>query len=177
MEILIIYETVEGQTRKIVEFIEERIRSAGHSVRLFDTSDKLGSVSFDGIEKVILAAPVHERRHPRGFEVFVSASRDALKACQTLLMSVSLKAAFPEGQENAQDYLTEMKMRTGFAPDKELLVAGAVRTSSYGYFESQVVQNVILGDRQIDLIDGVREFTDWDALGAEIDAFLINGDV
>ena len=174
MEILIVYETVEGQTRKIVEFLQERIRAAGHAVRLFDTSDKLGSVSFDGIDKVILAAPVHERRHPRGFEVFISTSRDALRVCQTLLMSVSLKAAFPEGQEEAQDYLTEMKMRTGFEPDGEVLVAGAVRTSSYGYFESQVVQNVVLGDRQVDLIDGVREFTDWDVLGAEIDKFLIS---
>ncbi|MFT6074651.1 MAG: menaquinone-dependent protoporphyrinogen oxidase [Yoonia sp.] len=174
MEILIVYETVEGQTRKIVEFVEERISSAGLEVRLFNTQDKLGSVSFDGIDKVILAAPVHERRHPKGFEVFVSTSRDALKACQTLLISVSLKAAFPEGQEDAQDYLVEMKMRTGFEPDREVLTAGAVRTSSYGYFESQVVQNVVLGDRQVDLIDGVREFTDWDALGVSIDRFLLS---
>jgi menaquinone-dependent protoporphyrinogen oxidase len=174
MEILIVYETVEGQTRRIVEFVEERIRSAGHVVRLFDTQDKLGSVSFDGIDKVILAAPVHERRHPEGFEIFVSTSREALKACQTLLISVSLKAAFPEGQEEAQDYLTEMKMRTDFEPDGELLTAGAVRTSSYGYFESQVVQNVVLGDRQVDLIDGVREFTDWDALCVEVDRFLLS---
>jgi len=174
MEILIVYETVEGQTRKIVEFIEDRMTSAGHAVRRFNTQDKLGSVSFDGIDKVILAAPVHERRHPKGFEVFVAASRDALKACPTLFVSVSLKAAFPEGQEDAQDYLAEMKMRTGFEPDREVLAAGAVRTSSYGYFESQVVQNVILGDRQVDLIDGVREFTDWGALGAEIDKFLIS---
>ena len=174
MEILIVYETVEGQTRKIVEFFEERIRSAGHAVRLFNTQDKLGEVSFDGVDKVILAAPVHERRHPKGFEVFVSTSRDALKARQTLLISVGLKAAFPEGQEEAQDYLTEMKMRTDFEPDREVLAAGAVRTSSYSYFESQVVQDVVLGDRQVDLIDGVREFTDWDALGVEIDKFLIS---
>jgi menaquinone-dependent protoporphyrinogen oxidase len=174
METLIVYETVEGQTRKIVDFVEERISCAGHAVRLFNTQDKLGSVSFDGIDKVILAAPVHERRHPKSFEVFVSTSRDALKACQTLLISVSLKAAFPEGQEDAQEYLTEMKMRTGFEPDIEVLIAGAVRTSSYGYFESQVVQNVVLGDRQVDLIDGVREFTDWHALCVLIDSFILS---
>ena len=37
MEILIVYETVEGQTQRIVEFVEERISSAGHAVRLFNT--------------------------------------------------------------------------------------------------------------------------------------------
>jgi menaquinone-dependent protoporphyrinogen oxidase len=172
MEVLIIFETVEGQTRKISDFVEQRIRTAGHVVRLFNTEDRLGLVSFDGIDRVVLAAPVHERRHPKGFEVFVSTSRDELKARPTMLISVSLKAAFPEGLEEAQDYLTEMEMRTDFKPDKEILAAGAVRTGSYGYFENQVVQNVVLGDRNVDLVDGVREFTDWDTLGTEIDLFL-----
>jgi menaquinone-dependent protoporphyrinogen oxidase len=172
MEILIVFETVEGQTGKISDFVEQRIRTAGHVVRLFNTQDRLGLVSFDGIDRVVLAAPVHERRHPEGFEVFVSTSRDELKARPTMLISVSLKAAFPEGLEEAQDYLTEMEMRTDFKPDKEILAAGAVRTSSYSYFENQVVQNVVLGDRKVDLVDGVREFTDWDTLGAEIDVFL-----
>lgn len=172
MEVLIAFETVEGQTRKITEFVQRRILSAGHKVRLFDTQDRAASVSFIGIDKVILAAPVHERRHPKGFEVFLSASRDELKSNQTLLISVSLKAAFPEGLEEAQDYLTEMKMRTGFEPNKEMLVAGAVRPSSYGYYESQIIKNVVLADRHVDLVDGAHEFTDWDALGGEIDAFV-----
>ena len=172
MKVLIIFETVEGQTRKIVGAIENQVRSAGHDVQLFDTNDRLAALSFDGIDKVVLAAPVHERRHPAGFEVLVGASRDALKARDTLLISVSLKAAFPEGREEAQDYLIEMKMRTGFEPDKEMLLAGAVRTASYGYFESQIVQNVALEGREIELVDGVCEFTDWGALREDVDKFL-----
>lgn len=172
MEMLLVFETVEGQTRKISEFVAERFRTAGHQVRTFDTQDRLASISFAGIDKVVLAAPVHERRHPKGFEVFLAASRDELKACETLLISVSLKAAFPEGLEEAQDYLTEMKMRTGFEPNKEILVAGAVRTSSYDYYESQIIRNVVLGDRDINLVDGECEFTDWDTLITEIDVFL-----
>lgn len=42
MEILVVYETVEGQTRKIAEFVEERIRSAERAVRRFNTQDKCG---------------------------------------------------------------------------------------------------------------------------------------
>jgi len=44
--------------------------------------------------------------------------------------------------------------------------------SSYGYYESQIVENVALAGHKVELIDGVREFTDWDALGAQIKAFL-----
>jgi menaquinone-dependent protoporphyrinogen oxidase len=172
MNVLIVFETVEGQTRKVADFVEKQIRSAGHDLQMFNTEDRVRSLSFDGFDRIVLAAPVHERRHPKSFEVFVSASRTELKARPTLLISVSLKAAFPEGLEEAQDYLTEMEMRTGFEPNREVLVAGAVRTSSYGYYESQIVQNVALAGHEIELTDGVREFTDWDALGIELEAFL-----
>lgn len=171
MNLLIIYQSIEGQTRKIADFVESQLRAAGHEVALFNTEDKLGAVSFEGVDRVILAAPVHERRHPKSFEVFVSASRGDLMARPTLLLSVSLKAAFPEGLEEAQDYLTEMKMRTGFEPTRQMLVAGAVRASSYSYYESQIVQNVALEGRRVRLTDGVREFTDWDALGAAVTGF------
>lgn len=172
MKVLIVFETVEGQTRKIADFIEAQVRSEGHEVQLFDSADRLGSPSFDGVDRVVLAAPVHERRHPKDFEVFVSSSRSDLSARPTLLISISLKAAFPDGMEEAQDYLTEMEMRTGFEPDREALVAGAVRTSCYGYYESQIVQNVALAGHEVALTDGVREFTDWDALGGQIKVFL-----
>jgi menaquinone-dependent protoporphyrinogen oxidase len=175
VKVLIVFETVEGQTRKVADFVEKQIRSAGHDVQVFDTADRLGLLSFDGIDRVVLAAPVHERRHPKGFEVFVTASHSELKARPTLLISVSLKAAFPEGLEEAQDYLTEMEMRTSFKPNIEILVAGAVRTSSYGYYESQILKYVALAGHKVELTDGERDFTDWNALGVEIEAFLQPG--
>ena len=172
MKVLLVYETVEGQTQKIADFVAKQIRSVGQKVQLFNTNGKLETLSFDGIDRVVLAAPVHERRHPKGFEAFISANLSELKVRQTLLISVSLKAAFPESVEEAQDYLTEMEMRTGFEPSKEVLVAGAVRADSYGYYESQVIKNVALAGRNIELTDGIREFTDWDALGLQITEFL-----
>ena len=172
MKFLILYETFEGQTGKIVKRVEQQVRDAGHDVRLFDTADRLAPLSFDGIDKIILAAPVHERRHPKNFEVTVGATLEDLNARPTLLISVSLKAAFLESLEEAQDYLTEMEMRTGFTPTFEALTAGAVRTGSYDYFQSQVVQHVALEGQKVDLIDGEHEFTDWEKLEVEIATFI-----
>lgn len=172
VEFLILFETVEGQTRKIVDRVDQQLRAAGHGVWLFNTEDRLASLSFDDIDKVILAAPVHERRHPKSFEVLIGSSLSDLKSRQTLLISVSLKAAFPEGMAEAQDYLKEMEMRTDFEPDFRALTAGAVRTSSYDYFESQVVQHVALDGRDVDLVNGVHEFTDWDKLHADVAEFI-----
>ncbi len=172
MIVMVIFETVEGQTGKIVGHIGDGIKSLGHSLVKVDTADKRVQASFAGIDKVILAAPVHERRHPKTFELFVATSRDALNEHDTLMISVSLKAAFADGLEDAQDFLTEMEMRTGFSAIKRLLVAGAVRQGSYDYFASQILQHVVLAGQDPKLRGGDHEFTDWQRLDAEVGTFL-----
>lgn len=172
MTVLIAYATIEGQTGKIARFIEDEISRSGRDVRVFDVSGETRSLSLDGIRDVILAAPVHERRHPAAFEGLLAGLSDSLESRRTLLVSVSLSAAFEDGLEEAQDYVLEMKMRTGFTPDTEALVAGAVRTGSYDHFQSQVVRHVVLRDRDYEPGDSDHEFTDWQALSATVADFL-----
>lgn len=171
MKTLIIYATVEGQTEKIAQFVKNRISEGGHDVSLIDADDP-EQISFDGVDAVILAASVHQRRHPRSFEALLVAHKQELEQRKTLLLSVSLNAAFPEGLEEAQDYVDEMKMRTGFTPTEELLVPGAVRISEYDFFAMQVVRYVVLRNRDYDPGEGTHEFTDWQALSDKLDSFL-----
>lgn len=172
MAVLIVFGTVEGQTGKIARHAAHKAKAADHDVTLIDTEAKRTPVSFKNVDRVVLAASVHERRHPQHFEAFVSANRERLAERKTLMLSVSLSAAFEAGMEEAQDYLTEMEMRAGFKPDHEMLVAGAVKTGSYGYFENLVVRHVVLKNRDYDPRLGEHEFTDWDTLDAELDSFF-----
>ena len=164
MKILIFYATIEGQTAKIARFVEDEVREAGHEGVLVNAADETASVSFKGI--------VHERRHPEAFEMFLAAKRHELEAQSTLLISVSLMAAFPSSLEEAREFATEMKMRTRFTPNEEALVAGAVRTSSYDYFSKQVLRHVVLRGRDYRPEDGDHEFTDWQALSSALSRFL-----
>lgn len=172
MNVLIIFATVEGQTGKIAGFVEQEVRKANHDVVSVDISDAVEPVSFEDIDKVILAAPVHERRHPMAFEIFLSGRQSELADLQTLLISVSLSAAFPEGFEEANEYVIELKMRTGFSPEAEALVAGAVRSTQYDYFAREVVRHVVLRGRDYDPTLKDHEFTDWQALSATLADFL-----
>jgi menaquinone-dependent protoporphyrinogen oxidase len=171
MKTSVIYATVEGQTGKIAQYVSDKISELGHEAVLVD-AEETTEINLDGSDAVILAAPVHQRRHPRRFEALLEAHKAEFKGKKTLLLSISLSAAFPEGLEEANDYVIEMKMRTGFEPDDELLVAGAVRVGEYDYFALQVVRHVVLRDRDYDIQHGTHEFTDWDALADKIAAFL-----
>ncbi len=172
MNIVILFESGEGQTRKIADFIATEVRADGHTVLCVDTSDRMADLALDGADRVILAAPVHERRHPKNFEVAISAAKQDLATRPTLMLSVSLKAAFPEGLEEAEDYLTEMKMRTGFEPTQAALVAGAVQSGSYEYFQSEILRHVVLRGHDVDLTGGVKEYTDWATLSETVSTFV-----
>ena len=170
MKVLVLFASIEGQTGKIARFVSDKISSLGHEVTLEDANDA-SALSFDGIDAVVLAASVHQRRHPRSFEALLAGFRDPLAALPTLLLSVSLSAAFPEGHEEAGDYVTEMSMRTKFKPKDVALVAGAVRVTEYDYFAQQVLRHVVLRDRPYDGAEE-QEFTDWQALAKTLDQFL-----
>lgn len=164
MKILVLFATFEGHTREVARFVGSELQEAGHDVEVTDLSDETVRIAVDKADRVILAGSVHERRHPQSLEVFVAAQRSALRSRPTLMLSVSLNAAFPEGREEAQDYLEEMEMRTDFKPDRTLLVPGAVRTSRYDYFARQVVRHVVLRGRDVDIEASEHDFTDYDAL-------------
>ena len=80
MPVLVLFASIEGQTRKIARFVETELKRAGVDVTVVDASEKMAEVTFEGFDTVILAAPVHERRHPPNFELLLAASRADLAA-------------------------------------------------------------------------------------------------
>ena len=89
----------------------------------------------------------------------------------TLLISVSLCAAFAEGQSEARDYIKEMGLRTDFSPNGILLVGGAIKFSKYHEYEAQVIKLIGLHLRKRDDVDNDRVFTDWIKLESDIKKF------
>ncbi len=172
MRVLIAFATTEGQTRKISQTIADQVVELGHQVELLDTARKRRDVHTDEFDAFIVAASVHQDRHQDEIEVFVTASLAALKAKPGLFLSVSLAAAFEEKAADAAGYISDFKDRTGWTPDHTLAVAGAVRSEEYDYFQQQILQHVILKDRDELRPEETQEFTNWDGLARSVKEFL-----
>ncbi len=170
MRFLVVYGTGEGQTKKIAEFVASRLDGGGHQSELRDSRRRMADVDIGSFDAVIVAGSVHLKRHPEPVENFLVAHRDELAALPTALISVSLSIAFEGGEEEARNYVRQLVDATGFEPGTVLLVAGALRFAEYDYFMDQVVQHVVLESQGP--IDEDREFTDWDKLAGELDAFV-----
>ena len=61
---------------------------------------------------------------------------------------------------------------TDWQPGQHLLVAGALRYGEYGYYKETILKQQVLRDRAMQNPGEDQEFTDWDSLGREVDAFL-----
>ncbi|NNE89192.1 MAG: protoporphyrinogen oxidase [Silicimonas sp.] len=172
MKTLIVYASIEGHTKKVTDHIVETLGGARHDISAFNAMDRTAEVSVQPFDKIILAGSVHERRHPKPLEVFLSGHSDLLSQKPTLMISVSMSAAFPEGADEAMEYVEELNMRTGFTPQDTLCIAGAIKLSKYDYYALQVLRHVVLRERDFDPSQTDHEFTDWDALDARVEAFL-----
>ncbi|WP_419910870.1 flavodoxin domain-containing protein [Hoeflea sp.] len=170
MRILLIYGTTEGQTRKIADFCAERLKAAGHDVDESDSRRRLPDLDVASFDAAILAGSVHQKSHQESLINFTVAHRAQLKTLPTLLVSVSLSVAFENGADEARRYVDRFVEDTGFEPRSIALVAGALKYDQYDYYMNQIVEHVVLENRAPITED--REFTDWDALGKELDAFV-----
>jgi menaquinone-dependent protoporphyrinogen oxidase len=172
LNVLIVYGTTEGQTRKIAEWSANRVRERGYGAELRDSAAMASGLALECFDAFIVAASVHQEYHQESVRDFVMAHRQALDAKPSAFISVSLSAVLEGAHPEAQRYAERFLSATGWAPTKTLLLGGALRYTDYDYFQEQIVRFIVMKDGAPGEGGEDREFTDWNELGAFIDGFL-----
>jgi menaquinone-dependent protoporphyrinogen oxidase len=172
MNVLVLYSSTEGQTKKVAERAAAKIRAAGHAAETYDMGSEQKAPAISPYDAVIVAASVHQGFHQESATNFVAAQVGILKTKRTAFISVSLSAAMPDGEAEAQSYVDRFVEVTGWRPGACLLLAGAVRLSSYDYFERQVMKYMIAQKGIAHDLDVDYECTDWSELEAFVGSFL-----
>jgi menaquinone-dependent protoporphyrinogen oxidase len=173
MHILIVYATTEGQTGKVASFCAERLTGAGHRVEVLLAGDDAAGRDPAGFDAAILAASVHLEKFQPALVAYAKAHARALAARPTLFLPVSLSAAGTDAGdwEGLHRIVAAFETETGWHPGQVVHVAGAFRFVRYNWLKSMAMR-WIAAQRGQD-VDGTedKEYTDWDALGATLDAW------
>ena len=172
MNVLIVYGTTEGQTRKIAERTAAHIRERGHQVELRDSAAHMPDSDLDTFRAFIVAASVHQERHQDTVINFVIAHHELLNIRPSAFISVSLSAVLEDERAEAQRYVDRFGTVTGWKPRVTLLLGGALRFANYDYFQEQIVKYVVMKRGGSVSTEHDHEFTDWDALEKFVDGFL-----
>jgi menaquinone-dependent protoporphyrinogen oxidase len=173
MDLLILYGTTDGQTRKIAAAIADELRACGDEVDLVNAKQRRPPGP-DGYAGVIVAASVHAGGYQRSVRRWVRAHRDALASRPTAFVSVCLGVLEhnPATDRELDRILTRFFDATGWRPATTKIVAGALPFTKYGWLKRRVMHGIAAKQLGSD-IDTRRdyEYTDWNDVRAFARAF------
>lgn len=172
MRVLVVYATVEGQTRTITDHIKRFLNERGHEMAMIDATSPPDSLSIDDIDAVICAGPVHAGAFPKPLRRYVHSHVQELMARPGAFISVSLTAAGDDADEmeELQKIEAEFSEETGWWPVAVHHAAGALKFTEYDYFRKWIMKRIARGKGQA--TDRDTEFTDWAALDDFLSGFL-----
>jgi menaquinone-dependent protoporphyrinogen oxidase len=172
MRVLVVYATVEGQTRKIAEHLVSRLKLLGCTAELHDAESGAGPRP-GGFDAVIVAAPVHMAKFADAAQTWVEANSVQLNALPSAFVSVSLAAASKFEDEHAAIAEITETFLTGASWKPRLVhhAAGALRYTQYDFIRRFLMKHI--AEKEGGSTDTSRdhEYTDWarlDALAAEL---------
>ncbi|MGM0589212.1 MAG: flavodoxin domain-containing protein [Bacteroidota bacterium] len=164
MDLLIVYGTTEGHTRKIGAYLRDEAEMKGMNVSLFDaTNAPLSPFTFD---RTIIASSVHMHKFQDAIKHYVMEHQKELNKVQTMFLTVSLAAADdqPESWEELEDVTQTFLTDTGWNPDRIEHIAGALKFTRYNFFKRFIMRQIASKTGKDVDVNQDYEYTDWDKL-------------
>lgn len=175
-ELLIVYGTTEGQTRKIAQFLAEQARQRNFACEVHDAAEVPKGIDLERFDKIIVAASVHIERHQQGVLDFVRAHRKGLQAKSSAFLSVSLSAAGDaEERYEAWEYTRTFLAEADWQPAKVQIAAGALRFTREDFFKRWAMKRLAKEKRTPASTSEDYEYTDWADLTQFAKDFLVGG--
>lgn len=172
--ILIIYGTTEGHTRKIAQQVGGYVRERGHDAEVVDSANIREDLTLRIYDAFILLGSIHQGFHQRPLTHFVKTHREELSKAPSAFLSVSLTAAYrgDDHQAELDKCAEEFFQETDWHPTVWAPVAGALKYLEYDWFKRMVLR-AISGRAGGDTDTSKDyEYTDWEKLESFVDGFL-----
>jgi menaquinone-dependent protoporphyrinogen oxidase len=172
--ILVLYGTTEGHTRKIAEFIAERLRRAGMIVDLVDSATPAAAQVAPIYAGAFIGGSLHQHKHQSSLAHFIKANIGWLNTIPTAFFSVSLSMAGrdDEARAEAKKLAEEFLKETGLKPGMVRLVAGALKYTQYDFFKRYIMRMIAKQAGGSTDTSRDTEYTDWDDVGRFVDEYL-----
>ncbi len=171
--VLVAFDTIEGQTRKIADYIANRAVRYGHEVRVLDVVELSSGNVPEGFDGAIIGASIHVGRHSRRFVDFVTNRRLWLDGLPVAFFSVSLSAGGnAHEQQEAQEYVNNLLGETGWKPHATTTIAGGLQYRKYGFLKRFMMKKISRDRGRETDTSRDYDYTDWQAVDRFTDAFL-----
>jgi menaquinone-dependent protoporphyrinogen oxidase len=159
--ILIIYATTDGQTRKIGQKLQQVIEQQGHQVTVVpvEGASRLDLSAFD---KIVIGASIRYGKHSPLIVDFIEKNRVLLESRPNAFFSVNVVARKPEKcRPEDNPYLQKFLRRISWTPQELAVFAGKIDYPSYRPIDRFMIRLIMWMTKGPTDPAAVIEFTDW----------------
>lgn len=171
--VLVVYGSSHGQTALIARHIAARMRTHGVEVVLYDVAALPRTLEVGRYDAALVGARVHGRRFPRRIAQFVRDNLTALQGIPSAFFSVSMAAAKPATQPQAEADIRKFLGQTGWRPRAAVAFAGALMYTKYTFLLRFVMKRIAAREGNATATSRDVEYTDWDAVRRFADAVAL----
>ena len=134
--LLIIYGTTDGHTRKVAHRMADMVAALGAHVTTREAK-KAMDLRASEYDAVIIAASLHARGYQRGVRKWIDRNVQALRLRPTMFVSVCLAVMEkdPAARHEANAIAERFVMQHAWRPNEIELVAGALPYTRYGWLK------------------------------------------
>ena len=168
-EILIIYSTTDGQTKKICERIKKASKK-NDNIKIVSLN-KINNENLNFYEEIIIGASIRYGKHNSKVYSFIELNKKILKLKKSAFFSVNVVARKP--QKNTPDtnpYVKKFLKKTNWRPDRLAVFAGKINYPSYNFFNKLVILLIMYLTKGPTDTSKIYEFTDW----KKVEEFALN---
>lgn len=168
---IIIYSSVDGQTKKICQFIKEVLTDNNHYTDLFSISNF--KKEFKSYDKIIIASSVRYGNHNEEIEKFIGENYEFLNSKKAAFISVNLVARKTEkNTAETNPYVIKFLNSIEWKPYKVAVFAGTLNYKLYTLKDRILIKLIMLMTKGPTSSKAVLEYTDWNKVEEFAEEFV-----
>lgn len=164
--ILIVYSTTDGQTRKICHKLREVIERQAHRVTMVSVQDE-PHVDLAPFDKIVIGASIRYGKHSPLIVDFIRKNERLLAGKANAFFSVNVVARKPgKNRPETNPYMRKFLKQIAWHPKNLAVFAGKIDYPRYGFFDRLAIRLIMLMGNGPTNPKAVVEFTDWQQVQA-----------
>lgn len=164
--ILLVYSTVDGQTREICRRLAKQLIDSGNAVTLADVAE-LDPATLGDQDKIVVGASIRYGKYRPKLIQFVRGQADALEALPSAFFTVNLVARKPgRDTPDTNPYVKKLLKETSWRPNEIAVFAGRIDYPRYSWRDRQIIRLIMWLTGGPTDPKTTAEFTDWEKVKA-----------
>ena len=141
--ILILYSTTDGHTRKICEFLQHFIAQQNNHVTL-RSIDEASGIDLAAYDKIVVGASIRYGKHAKPVYDFVRENQHLLDSMPNAFFSVNLVARKPgRNTRESNPYVKRFLKQITWEPKHLAIFAGKLDYPKYSFWDRKIIQLIM----------------------------------